>query len=52
MGLTTLKTRRIKADMIEVYNIMNGLEGIKSGSMFIKRMGISREHSQKLLKKG
>jgi len=30
---------------------MNGLEGIGSGSMFIKRVGISRGHSQKLLKR-
>jgi len=42
MGLTTLETRRIRADMIVVY---------KSGSMFIRRVGISREHSQKLFKK-
>jgi len=37
--------------MIEVYTILNGLEGIESGSMFIKRVGISRGHSQKLFKK-
>jgi len=37
--------------MIEVYTIMNGLEGMESGSMFIKRVGISRGHSQKLFKK-
>jgi len=37
--------------MIEVYTILNGLEGIESGSMFIKRVRISRGHSQKLFKK-
>jgi len=45
MGFTTLETRRIRADMIEVYTILNELEGIESGSMFIKRVGISRGHS-------
>jgi len=28
MGLTTLETRRIRPDMIDVYIILNGLEGI------------------------
>jgi len=51
MGPTTLETRRIGADMSEVYNILNVFEGIESGSMFIKRVGISRGHSQKLFKK-
>jgi len=51
MGLTTLETRRIKADMIEVYTILNGLEGNENGSMFIKSVDISRGHSQKLFKK-
>jgi len=46
-----LETRRIKADMIEVYKILNGLDSIDCGSMFIKRVGISRGHSQKLFKK-
>jgi len=51
MGLTTLETKRIRADMIEVYKILNGLEGIESGSMFIKRVGVSRGHSHKLFRK-
>jgi len=37
--------------MIEVYTILNGLEGIESGSMFIKRVEISTGYSQKLFKK-
>jgi len=41
MELTTLDTRRIRADMIEVHKLLNGLEGIESRSMFIKRVGIS-----------
>jgi len=36
--------------MIEMYNISNGLEGIESGSVFIKRVRFSRAHAQKLLK--
>jgi len=35
MGLTTLETRRIRADMIEVYTILNGLEGLK----WVSRVG-------------
>jgi len=51
MGLTTLETKRIRADMIEVYKMLNGLEGIESWSMFIKRVGIFiGGHSQKLFK--
>jgi len=51
-GLTTLETRRIRADKIEeVYTILNGLEGIESGSVFKKRVRISRGHSQKQFKK-
>jgi len=37
--------------MIVVYTIVNGLEGIESGSMFIKRVGIFKGHSEKLFKK-
>jgi len=53
-GLTTLEIRRIRADMIEVYTILNVLEGrpVESGSMFIKRVRISRWDSQKLFKRG
>jgi len=32
MGLTALETRRIGTNMIEVYNILNGLEGNESGA--------------------
>ena len=28
VGLTTLETKRLRADMFEVYKIMNGMEGI------------------------
>ena len=28
LGLTTLETRRVRADMLEVYKILKGYEGI------------------------
>ena len=34
VGLTTLETRRLRADMLEVYKIMNGLEGIIEAKFF------------------
>jgi len=37
--------------LIREGTILNGLEGIESGSMFIMRVEISRGHSQKLFKK-
>ena len=33
-GLTTLETRRIRADFIEVYKILNGLESTKEDCFF------------------
>ena len=33
-GLTTLETRRTRADMIEVYKILNGFEGLREDSFF------------------
>ena len=38
LGLTTLETRRIRADMIEVYKIINKLEGLDE-KMFFERRG-------------
>jgi len=39
------------ANIIKVYKIVNGLEGIESGSMITKKVGISRGHSQQRFKK-
>ena len=33
-GLTTLETRRVRADLIEVYKIVNKLEGLNEGDFF------------------
>jgi len=49
-GFTTLETRRIRADKIEVYKILNWLEGMESGSIFMKRVGNFSGDSQKLFK--
>ena len=35
--LTTLEMRRERADMVEVYKIMNGMEGLKETDFFYKR---------------
>jgi len=37
VGLTTLETRRLRADMIEVYTILGGFEGIDEVKFFHKR---------------
>ena len=50
-GLTTLETRRERADMLEVYKIMNGLEGVVEKDFFIRDKGKGRGHPLKLFKK-
>ena len=37
VGLTTLQTRRIRADLLEVYKIVNRLEGIDEKNFFLRR---------------
>ena len=39
VGLTTLETRRLRADMLEVYKIMNGVEGIIEAKIFKREKG-------------
>ena len=57
-GLTTLETRRVRADLIEVYKIVNKLEGLNEEDFFLRgnygdtmRRG-TRGNSIKLYKKG
>ena len=51
-GLTTLDTRRIRGDQIEVFNILNGYENIDSNMFFeIKESKITRGHNYTLVKK-
>ena len=41
LGLTSLETRRIRADLIEVFKIMNGLEGLNEEIFFKRRIGMT-----------
>ena len=51
VNLTTLEMRRERADMLEVYKIMNGLEGLKEKDFFTRDRYGRRGHSFKLYKK-
>ena len=51
-GLTTLETRRLRGDQIEVFKILNGYENIDSNIFFeIKESKITRGHNFTLVKK-
>ena len=51
-GLTTLETRTLRRDQIEVFNILNGYENIDSNIFFeIKKSEITRGHNFTLVKK-
>jgi hypothetical protein len=52
LGLTTLETRRVRADMLEVFKILNGFEGVSSDSFFQVKCTRTRGHSMKLYKEG
>ena len=51
VGLTTMETRMLRADMLEVYKMMNGMEGITEAKFFKRDEGGRRGHSFKLYKK-
>ena len=36
VGLTTLETRRERADLLEAFKILNGLEGVNEKDFFIR----------------
>ena len=48
--LTTLETRRIRADLIEVFKIFNGYEGLDKLEFFRLNPRISRGHKFKIIK--
>lgn len=48
LGLTTLETRRERADMLEVYKILHGLEGVQEKDFFTRDLSNRRGHSFKL----
>lgn len=50
--LTTLENRMIRADMLEVFKIVKGLEGLKENNFFVRRgEGRLRGHQYTLIKK-
>ena len=52
LGLTTLETRRLRGDQIEVFKILNGYENIDSNIFFeIKQSKITRGNNLTLVKK-
>jgi len=48
VGLTTLETRRLRADMIEVYKMLRGFEGTDEVNICQRRLGCTRGHDWKL----
>ena len=40
-GLTNLETRRTRADMLEVFKILTGKEGLEEGTFFTRRKGVT-----------
>ena len=51
LQLTTLETRRERADMIEVFKICKGLEGVKEEDFFVRQKGSTRANEFKIFKK-
>ena len=50
-GLTTLETRRLRGDQIEVFKILNGYENIDKTILFsVKEERITRGHEVTLVK--
>jgi len=48
--LTTLETRRLRADMLKVYKILKGFEGTDELKIFQRRVGSTTGHDLKLFK--
>ena len=50
LGLITLENRRMRADLIEVFKILKGFEGIDEKILFKRHISNTKEHSMKLYK--
>jgi hypothetical protein len=50
VGLTTLETRRLRADLIEVFKIIKGYEDLDERIFFKRQDSVTRGHSLKLYK--
>jgi ribonuclease P/MRP protein subunit RPP40 len=48
--MTTLETRRIRGDLIEVFKILKGMEDVKKEKFFTKEKGCTRVHELKVVK--
>ena len=44
VGLTTLECRRLRADLIEVFKILKGFEGIEEELFFQRHLSNTRGH--------
>ena len=52
LGLPSLQYRRTRADMVEVFKIMNGIDNSDKDQLFsVQSESRTRRHSQKLFKK-
>ena len=49
-GLTTLETRRLRGDQIEVFKILNGYENIANIFFSLKKNNRTREHEVTIVK--
>jgi len=50
LGLNTLATRKLRADMVEVYTILRDFEGTDDITIFQRRVGGAKGHDFKLFK--
>jgi len=48
LGLITLETRRIRADLIEIFKIVRGMAGAVEGMGLVRDKGGRRGHDHKL----
>ena len=51
VGLTTLESRRLRADLLEVFKILKWFEGLDEKAFFKRQESVTRGHSLKLYKK-
>jgi ribonuclease P/MRP protein subunit RPP40 len=48
LDMTTLETRRIRGDLIKVFEILKGIEDVKEERFFTREKGCTRGHELKL----